>query len=304
LPAYYENFGPGMVVSSTINKYITVLVHTRFDNLLRFTSFKEEIVDKVEKMEEGILKESLKEFNIKTGIDIITVSDVPPGTGMGSSGAFTVGLLNALQAYTKKHTPTAKELAQRACEIEINKLSQPIGKQDQYAAAFGGFALIEFNQNGKVKHTPINMKKSCASKLAKNSLMLFLNKQRSASAILKKQVANISDKNDVLTKIKKRVPETVSALKDGNIKKIGEIIHETWQLKKTLATGISNEYIDNLYHKALGCGAYGGKVLGAGGGGFLFLLAAPEKHKKILETLKLKELPFTFQSEGTKLLIE
>src|SRR3990172_1661059 len=148
LPIFYENYGPGAVVSATIDKYIYVLIHPRFDDLIRFTSFKEEIVDKVEKMEQDIVREALLECNIKKGVDIIVVSDVPPGTGMGSSGSFTVGLIHALRAYGGKDNVDGNFLADQACKLEIEKLSQPVGKQDQFAAAFGGFNVLEFSRKG------------------------------------------------------------------------------------------------------------------------------------------------------------
>jgi D-glycero-alpha-D-manno-heptose-7-phosphate kinase len=298
LPAFYENYGSGMVVSSTINKYIHVLVHKRFDDMLRFTSFKEELVDKVEEMEEGIVKTALKKLGVEKGIDLIAISDVPPGTGMGSSGAFTVSLLKALYAYTGKEAFRG-ELAEEACKIEIEDLKQPVGKQDQYAAAYGGFATFEFGKDGTVKRQDLNLSHDLVKNIEDNSLMLFLKKERSASNILKEQVANMDGKNRVLAEMKEMVPDMVAAIEDGNAQGMGKILHRNWELKKGLAASITDPYIDDLYTRALESGAYGGKVLGAGGGGFLFLMAPPEKHSVIKKNLDLDSLGFVFEEEGS-----
>ncbi len=302
LPAYYQNFGEGLVVSATIDKYIHVLTHKRFDDLIRFTSFKEEIVEKVEEMEEGIVKVLLNKFGLEKSLDLIAVSDVPPGTGMGSSGAFTVGVLKALQAYTGQPEMLRGELAEAACQVEIEDLKQPVGKQDQYAAAYGGFATFSFDANGVVQRSDLAISREAVDQLQEHSLLFFLNKRRSASKILQNQVADMSARHAVLTEMKELVPDVVQALEGAEIKKLGRLLHEAWTLKKKLTQGISDEEIDTLYQKALSAGAYGGKVLGAGGGGFLFFVAPLDAHEKIEQALGLKRLSFAFEDQGSVLL--
>lgn len=303
MPAFYEDYGPGAVVSATIDKYIYVMLHPRFDELIRFTSFKEEVVDNVEKMEQGIVREALLQYNVQNGIDVIAVSDVPPGTGMGSSGTFTVGLLHALRSYCQKTGLLSRqELAEDACKLEIERLRQPVGKQDQYAASFGGFSIFEFSKKGMVKRTPIFLKDKIIKKLERHSLLFFLDIQRSASKVLKAQVDNMSQGFKLMNEMKARVPDTVAALKTGDLECLGSILQETWEIKKKLASSISSPVINDYYEKAILAGAYGGKVLGAGGGGFLYLLAAEEKHDLIRAAIDLKELPFHFESKGTILL--
>ncbi len=299
IPSFYEKHG-GCVLSTTINKYMYVSVHPSFeagDTVLKYSQT--EIVDNIEKINHKYFKEVLSMLRIH-GVEIVSTADVPAGTGLGSSSSFTVGLLHALYSYKGKFVSKEK-LAQKACEIEIERLKNPIGKQDQYAAAYGGLNFYEFNPDGSVFVEPIIMKNGLHEQLAKNLMIFYTGKLHSASEILKEQSANITggEKEQNQKGLCSLARELRDELQQNNIDAMGEILHESWRLKRTLANGITNPMIDEYYEMARRHGAIGGKLLGAGGGGFL-LFYVPEKYQgEVRSSLNLVQMPMSLERQGS-----
>ena len=294
---------PGAVLSTTINKYMYLNSHPFFNRkAFQLKYSKTELVNSVDGIQHQIFREVLRKFGIKGGLEISSNADIPAGTGLGSSSAFTVGLLQNLYTAESKYA-TKNKLAEEASEMEIDILKAPIGKQDQYASAFGGLNLIEFLQDGNVRVDPIAISGEDKRKLAKNILMFYTKKQRSASKILKKQKYFMAD-SDKFGLVSEMVPY-VYKLRDALYQKqfdyLGEVLHKGWLLKKKITREISNEGIDSCYKKALKAGAIGGKLLGAGGGGFLLFYCPLKKQDNLRKALKgLFELKFAFDHEGSK----
>lgn len=304
LPAFYETES-GAVVSTAIDKYIYINVNKKFDSMVRASYSQTEIVPTANDLKHELIRESLKLVGISGGVEITSISDIPAsGTGLGSSSSYTVGLLNALYAYTSRRAG-AERLADEACRIEIEILGKPIGKQDQYAAAFGGLQYIQFNPDGTVFVDPIICDQSVKHRMEERLLMLYTGLTRSADDILAKQSRNTAtedEKRRVLSKMKSQAIELRDALGQNNLDAFGELLHEGWCLKQTLAAGISNPQIDEWYETARKHGAIGGKLLGAGGGGFLLIYAYPEQHPKIIAALsELRATPFRFEPQGSKI---
>lgn len=295
----------GAVLSTTINKYIFISSHPFFNRrAFQLKYSKTELANSVNKIKHPILREALKKLKIKGGIEISSNADIPAGTGLGSSSAFTVGLLQNLYALQAKDMPKNK-LAEEACQIEIDILKAPIGKQDQYSSSFGGLNLIEFQGYDTVRVKPIVIAIEDKIKLQKNLLMFYTKIQRSASKILKKQQYFMSD-SDKFSLVDEMVPY-VYLLRDALYQKqfdyLGEVLHKGWQLKKRITSKITNKAIDYYYDKALKAGAIGGKLLGAGGGGFLLFYCPLKKQDKLRSALRnLFELKFTFDHEGSKVI--
>ena len=300
IPSFYEKNG-GCVISTTIDKYMYITTHPSFQRnqtVLKYS--KTEIVENIEEIDHRIFKQCLQDFNTK-GVEITSIADVPQGTGLGSSSSFTVGLLHNLYSFNGKFA-SKEMLAQKACNVEIDELKEPIGKQDQYAAAYGGLNYYRFNRDGSVFIEPIIMEPESYKKLEKNLVMFSTGGHRSASNILKEQSKNIAsgDKEKNQIEICKLTEELKIELEKNNVDAIGEILHKSWMLKKTLAAGISNPDIDRWYDTALENGATGGKLLGAGGGGFLlFYVPTGEKDKLIEKLPELKEMDFKFDWQGS-----
>ncbi len=265
---------------------------------------KTETVDRLEDLQHPILKTVMQDFGISGGIEVSSIADVPAGTGMGSSSSFTVGLLHNMHVITRQYA-SKEALASGACRVEIDLLKEPIGKQDQYAAAFGGLNIIEFNPNGTVNVEPLFLKKEVYTRLQENLLMFYTGDQRSASKILAEQNKNTSqqDKFKALQQMVSLVYELRDTLYNEDLSSFGKLLHENWLLKKSLASGVSNPVIDNAYQTAIGNGALGGKLLGAGGGGFLLFYCEKQNQPKLIEALKpLKQFDFKFEQEGSKLI--
>ncbi len=301
LPAFYEKNG-GCVISTTINKYMYITSHPSFDKkttTLRYS--KVESVTDVRKIEHKYFKQCLMDEKLK-GIEITSIADVPQGTGLGSSSAFTVGLLNNLKCYKREYVSKG-ELAKMACELEINKLGNPIGKQDQYAAAYGGLNFYKFNEDGTVDVEPVLLEHDKYKQLEKNLIMLYVGGEHSASAILKEQSKNMvsaKDKEEGQKRIVELTYKLKYELEHSNIDAVGYTLHENWLIKKTLASGISNPQFDKWYNKALKNGALGGKILGAGGSGFFLFYVPEENQAKFRKAMKdLPELDFKFDHTGT-----
>jgi len=305
IASFYRNI-PGAVVSTAINKYIYIAVNKQFDGRIIINYSKTEIVTKVSDIENNLVREALKLIGVKGGIHITSIADVPTeGTGMGSSSSYIVGLLNALYAYQGKHV-NAEKLARQACQIEIDILKKPIGKQDQYIAAYGGLEYIKFNSNDSVYVNPIICKEETKRNLEDRLLLFYTGITRSADPILAKQTSNMAsqkDKRAIMSKMVLLAGKMQDALNKNNLDAFGEMLHENWILKKQMAEGVSNPKIDKWHETALKNGAIGGKLLGAGGGGFLLFYAPEEKHKKIISALSdLSCQEFSFEPQGSKII--
>lgn len=299
---YYRKSG-GAVLSTAIDKYVYITVNKKFDDRIRVSYSKTEIVGSVGEIQHDLVRESLKYLKIKGGVEITSIADIPSeGTGLGSSSAFTVGMLNALYAYSSQHR-SAKTLAQDACKIEIDIVKEPIGKQDQYISAFGGFQYIQFKSDGDVLVDPIVCRKEVREKLNRNLILFYLNITRKAGVILKTQKKNIGRKMETLDKMCGLAGQMRKSLINNSIDDFGYLLHEGWMLKKGLAEAISNPAIDELYGKGIAAGALGGKILGAGGGGFLLFYCPVEKQGSLRKALKgLKEMPFKFEPQGSRII--
>ena len=296
---FYKEHG-GCVLSTTINKYMYISIHPYFNPELTSLKYSQnEIVDDIAKIDHSILRCALTEMNVD-GVEIVSTADVPSGTGLGSSSSFTVGLLHTLHCYKSKYA-SKKELARMACEIEIEKLGAPIGKQDQYAAAYGGLNFIEFNKDGTVSVSPLIIKRETIKRLQDNLIMFYTGLTRDANIILKEQKTNIQqiDKENNLKQMCNLSRQMKSSLENNDLSNFGEILNEGWILKKELASGIANEEINYLYDLAMKNGASGGKLLGAGGGGFLLFYCEKEKQNALEEALGLKRFDFKFEHDGT-----
>lgn len=302
ISSFYEKNG-GCVLSTTVNKYMYLSIHPSFEakeTVLKYSQT--EIVDDVKKIQHKYFKEVLEMLRV-SGVEIVSTADVPAGTGLGSSSSFTVGLLHSLYSYKGKFVSKEK-LAQKACEIEIERLKNPIGKQDQYAAAYGGLNFYEFNRDGSVFVEPIIMKTELYRTLEENLMMFYTGQLHSASAILKEQSSNITagDKEQNQLRMCELARELKDELQHNNIDAMGEILHEGWKLKRTLASGISNPQIDEYYDLAIKAGAIGGKLLGAGGGGFLLFYVPKKRQMEVRAALKLIQMPMEFERQGSSVI--
>jgi D-glycero-alpha-D-manno-heptose-7-phosphate kinase len=301
IPSFYEKYG-GCVISTSIRKYVYLTINPSFNrNEITLKYSKTEIVDDVDKIEHRIFKQVLKDFAIK-GVEITSMADIPSGTGLGSSSSFTVALLKLLYTYTEKSVSSYK-IAKEACDVEINQLGNPIGKQDQFAAAFGGLRFYEFCPDGFVKVEPIIMGHDSYKKLQDNLMMFYTGDVRDANNILGEETKNLASNEEKIEGTKKLV-EMTHTLKErfenNDIDALGGILNESWAIKRNLAKGISNPAIDSYYDKAIKAGAMGGKLLGAGGGGFLLFYVPGEKNKEsVRKSLSnLKEMPFELDQAG------
>ena len=299
---FYEKYG-GCVLSTSINKYCYISIHPYFNENQTLLKYSEnELVDSPDQIRHRIFRQVLTDMGIH-GVEISSTADIPGGTGLGSSSTFTVGLLNSLNCYKGKFVSKDK-LAKLACEVEIEKLGNPIGKQDQYGAALGGLNFIKFNQDGSVSHEPILMEGKTYKELQKNLLMFYTGTTRSANTILAEQTRNITseDKARNLLKMCELAKDMKIALENNDISSFGKILDEGWQLKKELASGIANPAIDEAYEIAMKNGALGGKLLGAGGGGFLLFYCEEEKQDQLKKAIGLRELDFSFERDGTSVI--
>lgn len=303
LPSFYEKYG-GCVLSTTIRKYMYLTIHNYFHKdqiVLKYS--KTEIVKDYDEIEHKYFKQVLSDFNIK-GVEISSMADIPSGTGLGSSSSFTVALLHLLHTYNGEFVSKYK-LAKDACEVEINKLGEPIGKQDQFAAAFGGLKFYEFMPNGFVNVEPIVMASESYKKLEDNILMFYVGGTHVASEILKEQSANIKkvDKATIQQKMCEITKTLKEELQKNNVDAMGNLLHESWILKKSLASGISNPLIDDAYNRAMKAGATGGKVLGAGGAGFMiFYVPDDEKKETVRVALSdLRKMDFEMDNSGVSI---
>ena len=301
-PSFYLSEG-GAVLSSAIDKYIFVTVKSRFDQKIRVGYTSTEMVDRVDQIKHELIREALQKTNIRSSIEITTMGDIPSeGSGLGSSSTVTVGALHALYTYIGEIVP-AEKLAREACEIEIDILGSPIGKQDQYISAYGGLRFIEFLKSGAIRSEKILLDKEALRRLNQNFLLYFTGINRKANKILKEQKQNIVDRLEILREIKNIAYTARNDIESSNFDSLGELMHKSWLLKKQLAGSISNEVIDDIYNAAHKAGALGGKITGAGGGGFFLVYCPIEKQEPVRSALSsLQELPFLLERDGSKVI--
>jgi D-glycero-alpha-D-manno-heptose-7-phosphate kinase len=291
----------GCVISSAIDKYVFVIVKERFDDKIYINYSKKEIVDGVEDIQHDLVREAMKKAGVTKGVEITTLADVPSeGTGLGSSSSITVGLLNALYIYQGEQV-TQETLASETCEIEIDRIKKPIGKQDQYIAAYGNLRLFRFEKDGQVKIEKMKIPESTRRRLSSNLLLFYTNRTRNADSILSEQKNNLKEKIEYLREIKKYVEILKESLIANELDEVGRILHETWFLKKNLANRVSNSELDQIYETAIRAGALGGKLAGAGGGGFFLFYCPRERQDSLRAALKqLRELRFHLEIDGSK----
>ncbi len=305
MPAFYRR-QRGAVLSTAIDKYVYVNINKKFDDGVRVAYSKNEEVSSVSEVEHRLVRACLEYLEIGGGIEITTIADIPSkGTGLGSSSTFTVGLLHALNAFAGRYV-SAERLGADACTIEIDLCNEPIGKQDQYAAAYGGFNLIEFLPDESVIVEPVICKRQTLEELQRNTLIFYTGITRSASALLKEQSAAVScsqEKYQTLASMVRLAYDLRDELHRNNPEAVGSVLHENWVLKKSVTSGISTPTIDAWYDAGRKAGAIGGKILGAGAGGFLMFYAPADSHEAIKAALpELRHIPIAFEPLGSRII--
>lgn len=301
---YYQK-EEGFVLSTAIDKYVFVIVKERFDNLIYVNYMKKEITDSFDKVEHELVREAAKIVGLKHGVEITMLADIPSeGSGLGSSSSVTVGLLNAFYNYMGKQV-TAEQLASEACKIEIDILKKPIGKQDQYIAAFGGLRSFKFNKDDTVEVKKPEIKNGLYRKLGANLILYFTDITRKSSTVLTEQKRKVNKNIEYLNKIKNLAFEAAEAIENGEIDKIGILLAENWELKKKLSSNISNNGIDKMYNRSITAGAIGGKISGAGGGGFLLSYCKRDKQDILRQAMnEYMEMPFMLEPYGSKIIFD
>jgi D-glycero-alpha-D-manno-heptose-7-phosphate kinase len=294
----------GAVLSTTIDRYMYLSAHPYFDRKSIHVKYStSELASSVAGVRHPIVRRVLERLGIAGGVEITSTADVPAGTGLGSSSAFTVGLLNLLYAYTDRFVRVA-ELARQACEIEIEDLKTPIGKQDQYASAHGGLNLIRFFPDESVDVTPLVISQRCRMDLQSSLLMFYTGEQRAASSVLTEQkqvLLTDQEKFSQMCRMVEQAHEAQALLEAGDVERFGRLLDEAWRLKRGMTASVSTAQVDRLYEAVMAAGAWGGKLLGAGGGGFLLVAAPPERQPKIRDACSgLLELPIHLERGGSK----
>lgn len=300
-PTYFEENG-GCVLTTAINKYIFVILKRRYDDMIRVSYTQTEITETVAELRHELIRTALQKTNITSGVEILTLGDIPAGTGLGSSSTVTVGALHAMHAYRNDWVP-ASQLAEEACDIEVGILGKPIGYQDQYIAAYGGLRFVEFHRDGKVTAESVLLTPEATNQFNERLLLFYTGVTRQADTILSDQKQRIASNTANLNALKEMAHSARAALLRGDFDAIGSLLDESWALKKQLANGISNNSLEQSYTLAREAGALGGKVTGAGGGGFLLLYVQPEKRDAVRRALQhLKEMPFRLEPDGSKII--
>jgi D-glycero-alpha-D-manno-heptose-7-phosphate kinase len=307
LPSYSREHG-GFLVASAIDKYVFVAVHRRFDEKIRLAYSKTEHVDEVDQIDHRIYREALRFTGLGKGLELHSMADMPPNSGLGSSSTFTVAALNGLHAWKREFVPTA-QLAEEACHIEIDVLKEPIGKQDQYISAYGGITAFTFDRDGTVHAERVAMKEEAVMDLEANLLIFYSGIERSASQVLTEQKKTITENRDDavnrMHRIKQLGYDTKKLLEQGTIDSYGELLHEHWTNKRKLASNMTSSAIDEHYDEARKAGAIGGKLMGAGGGGFFMFYVRPSDKRKVYENLTargLRHVRFRFDFDGARIL--
>ncbi len=293
---------PGAVLSFAIDKYMYITVNHYFDDSIFLKYSKSELVSSAHQIRHPLWRECLIQSKLDRAIEMTSMADIPGGTGLGSSSSFTVGTLHALSAF-KGEFQTAEELAQGACHIEIERIKDPIGKQDQYIAAYGGFQFIEFMPDESVKVNPIIISEKTREALFSRMILFYTGMRRKAGPILRKARDGFSEKMESMRRLKDLAYFAKERIQKGDVDAIGPILHEGWEIKKSLTGKVTNGVIDEIYQKALKAGAVGGKILGAGGGGFLLLFCPLSRRESVLRSLKnWRQIHFKFEPEGSKII--
>jgi len=304
---YYQNskYGYGCVISVTLDMHVYITVNKRFDDKIRVVYTGNELVDSVDEVQHNIIREALRLTGIESGIEIVYTADLPMtdlGVGLGSSSALAVGVLNALHTYKGEYA-TARQLAQEAIEIEINRLGQQIGIQDQYAVACGGFNKYIFNADNSVEVLPIVLRSDIRNKLLEKLMLFYTGNPRDSRKIFVEQKKNIVEHREMLDILVDAAKEALDALRAGNVDLWGELLNKTWEIKKTFASAISNQLIDGMYDLAIRNGAVGGKILGAGGGGFMLLYVPIEYQEDLkLALSQFRQIPFNIDMQGSRII--
>lgn len=300
LPAFYER-EYGAVVSVAIQRHIYVTIHGRFERNIRVAYSRTEIAEQVDDLQHELVRESIRLTGVNHPIEVTTIGDVPAGAGMGSSSTLTVGVLHALHALKGEYVGRER-LASEACRVEIDVLGHPIGKQDQYAAAYGGLNYIRFNPDHTVDVEPITVCPDFAAELERRALLFYTGHQRDANTILRRLSDVTADRLVILRELRDLADELRSTIRGAcDLDRVAAVLHRAWELKRSQGFGISDAQVDQWYCAARRAGAQGGKLLGAGGGGFLFLLAPPSAHERIREQLnRPQELPFRIDRRGSR----
>ena len=305
LAAFYQNHPDGGAVTSlAMARYLYVTVNPRFDNSIRISYSSMEFVNNIDEIQHELVREAMKSTGVTDGIEITTIADIPSrGTGLGSSSAVTIGLLNALSSLAG-NPMSSEELAKEACRIEIDVLGQPIGKQDQYAAAIGGANTIGFLPDGSVSIDPLVLSDNTKQRIENEFSLVYTGLTRSANSVLSKQKELTADRMEELSSLRLQAFQVRSALEGGRLEEVGRLLEESWQIKRNLVDGITGELLDNLHDQLIDSGATGAKLLGAGGGGF-FLVHGDDEIKKRLEnslSSKHKILPLLIDSQGSTII--
>ncbi len=308
LPSYYSKHG-GFLIAAGIDKYCSILANRRFYPSIRLSYSETEIRDRIEDIEHRIFRAALEFVGMENGFELHSTADVPAGCGLGTSSSFTVALLNALHTYRRDYI-TQRQLAEEACHIEIDILGEPIGRQDQYMAAFGGLTCLTFDRTGEILVEPLRISGEGMDQLESNLLLFFTGQERSASEILAEQVAKSTqddaDMMDNLHTIKDIGLETRKYLENGHPEMLGELLHVHWETKKKRSTKMSDPLVDECYEVARKKGAVGGKIVGAGGGGFLMLYCENSHKPRLIEAMRgmgLRWERFRFDFAGAKILV-
>lgn len=306
MQAFYDT-KDGAVICTAIDKYVYAIVKERFDDLIYINYSEKECVADVSEIRHDLVREAMRITGVERGVEITTLADIPSsGSGLGSSSAITVALLHALYAH-KNELVTAEKLAREACEIEIDRLGKPIGRQDQYAAAFGGINQFLFRKEHVVERTPLSLPPQLIRRIGEGMQLFFTGITRSADGILSDQKKNLSqkDKFDQLARMVALVDPFTDALKAGDLGRCGTLLHENWVLKQGLAAGISNAATTAMYEAAKAAGTTGGKIAGAGGGGFMFFFTPPEHQAAVRDALTgYREFPFLLSESGSRIIFD
>jgi D-glycero-alpha-D-manno-heptose-7-phosphate kinase len=306
LPDYYRTRG-GAVVSLAIDRHMYITVNKRFDDSIRVSYTKTQIAEHVDDLEHVLIREALKRTGVTRGVEVTTIADLPAGIGLGSSSSLTVGVLNALFAYKGRYV-AADALARMACEIEIDILRSPIGKQDQYIAAYGGLQHIRFNSNDTVTVEPVVCRPQVSARLLGSLLLFYTGMHRDAPSVLgevKDNLRTAPATRETLDKLVTLVDELLRMLSSGHISGVGELLGRSWELKKQMGSRVTNAELEDLYRRALKAGANGGKVAGAGGGGCLLLHVEPNAGASVRDAMRrrgLKEIPLSIDPDGCKII--
>jgi D-glycero-alpha-D-manno-heptose-7-phosphate kinase len=304
LPGYYREHG-GRVLNCALDKYVYVIVKQRFDDAIYVNYSKKEIVSRVDDLEHELVREAMHMAGVVNGVEITTLADIPSGggSGLGSSSAVTVGLLQALFAYQGRQV-SAEELAERACTIEIERCRKPIGKQDQYIAALGGIRDIRFGPGDEVVAQELGLSAAGRRALQQQIMLFYTGVTRSADSILVEQRANIESTRPQLDLLRDLAGFAADRLRNGDTDAIGAAMRESWEAKRKLAAGVSNDDVDAAVARALDAGASGAKLTGAGGGGFLLVICPPEDQRAVRESLNtMRELPVKLDRLGSRIVL-